>query len=165
MSHTNLLYHIVFGTKGRYPFIHDDIRSRFHEYIGGTFMWPVPLSNTSVSSECSWRTNPFSGKSEFHNGIDIPAPFGTDVYASNGGTVIKATYHYSYGNYIMIDHGGGYVTLYAHNSKLLVAVGDKVTKGQVIAKVGSTGDSTGNHCHFTVYLNGEIVNPRKFFPA
>ena len=65
----------------------------------------------------------------------------------------------------MIDHGGGFVTLYAHNSKLLVSVGDTVAKGQVIAKVGSTGDSTGNHCHFTMYQNGAVIDPRIYFPA
>ena len=135
------------------------------KYVGGTFMWPVSTAYTYVSSECEWRTSPITGRAEFHNGLDIPADFGSDVYASNSGTVIKSTYHYSYGYYIMIDHGGGYVTLYAHNSKLLVSVGDTVEKGQVIAKVGSTGDSTGNHCHFSMYENGVIINPRTYFPA
>ena len=135
------------------------------KYVGGTFMWPVPTTYTYVSSECVWRTSPITGRAEFHNGLDIPADFGTDVYASNSGTVIKSTYHYSYGYYIMIDHGGGFVTLYAHNSKLLVSVGDTVAKGQVIAKVGSTGDSTGNHCHFTMYQNGAVIDPRIYFPA
>ncbi len=135
------------------------------KYVGGTFMWPVPTTYTYVSSECVWRTSPITGRAEFHNGLDIPADFGTDVYASNSGTVIKSTYHYSYGYYIMIDHGGGFVTLYAHNSKLLVSVGDTVQKGQVIAKVGSTGDSTGNHCHFSMYQNGVIIDPRTYFPA
>ena len=115
------------------------------KYIGGQFMWPVPTKYTYVSSEYEWRNNPLYGRRELHNGIDIPVAFGTDIYASNAGTVVKSTWHNSYGYYVMIDHGGGYATLYAHNSKLLVSVGDYVERGQVIAKAGSTGDSTGNH--------------------
>ena len=134
------------------------------KYIGGEFMWPVPTNYTYVSSECVWRNSPLSGRREFHNGIDIPVAFGTDIYASNAGTVVKSQWHNSYGYYVMIDHGGGYATLYAHNSKLLVSVGDEVARGQVIAKAGSTGDSTGNHCHFSMYENGAIINPRKYFP-
>ncbi len=134
------------------------------KYVGGEFMWPVPLNYTYVSSECVWRNSPISGRKEFHNGIDIPVAFGTDIYASNAGTVVKSQWHNSYGYYVMIDHGGGYATLYAHNSKLLVSVGDEVSRGQVIAKAGSTGDSTGNHCHFSMYENGAIINPRKYFP-
>lgn len=134
------------------------------KYVGGTFLWPVPTTYTRVSSECGWRSNPITGKREFHNGMDIPAPLGTDVYAANDGTVIIATEHWSYGNYVMIDHGGGISTLYAHNSKLCVKVGDKVKRGDVIAKVGSTGASTGNHCHFSVWKGGYIINPREYFP-
>lgn len=135
------------------------------KYVGGEFMWPVPLDFTYVSSECEWRNSPLSGRREFHNGMDIPVKFATDIYASNSGTVVKSQWHNSYGYYVMIDHGGGYATLYAHNSKLLVSVGDEVERGQVIAKAGSTGDSTGNHCHFSMYENGAIINPRKYFPA
>ena len=99
-----------------------------------------------------------------YNGIDIPAKLGTPVYAANAGTVVIATSHWSYGNYIMIDHGGGVYTLYAHNSKLCVKVGDKVKRGQVIAKAGSTGQSTGSHCHFSIRENGEWINHKKYFP-
>ena len=134
------------------------------KYIGGEFMWPVPTKYTYVSSEYVWRNNPLYGNRELHNGIDIPVAFGTDIYASNSGTVVKSTWHNSYGYYVMIDHGGGFATLYAHNSKLLVSVGDYVERGQVIAKAGSTGDSTGNHCHFSMYENGATINPRKYFP-
>ncbi len=133
------------------------------KFVGGTFMWPVPLDYTYVSSPCGWRASPFTGAQEYHNGTDIPCPTGTDIYASNAGTVITATSHWSYGNYVMIDHGGGYVTLYAHNSRLLVKVGDKVTKGQVIAKAGSTGSSTAPHCHFTMYKSGVVIDPMQFF--
>ncbi len=141
------------------------LKAQNTKYIGGEFMWPVPTEYTYVSSECAWRTSPISGRKEFHNGMDIPVKFGTDIYASNAGTVVKSQWHSSYGYYVMIDHGGGYATLYAHNSTLLVSVGDEVERGQVIAKAGSTGDSTGNHCHFSMYENGVIINPRKYFPA
>lgn len=134
------------------------------KYVGGTLLWPVPTQYTRITSECGWRTSPFTGKPEYHNGVDIPVPYGTEIYAANDGTVVTATEHWSYGNYIMIDHGGGIYTLYAHNSKLLVKVGDKVKRGQVIAKAGSTGASTGNHCHFSIRVNGEWVNHRAYFP-
>ncbi len=138
-------------------------RQQNNKFVGGTFMWPLPLANTRVSSYYGYRPNPFTGKQELHNGIDIPAPYGTDIYASNSGTVTVATNHWSYGNYIMINHGGGYATLYAHCSKLLVQKGDKVSKGDIIAKVGSTGSSTGNHLHFSLYENSAHTDPMKFF--
>lgn len=95
-----------------------------------------------------------------HQGIDIAASYGSDVVASDGGTVVYAGYNSSgYGNLVKIDHGNGYVTYYGHNSKLCVSVGDKVYQGQVIAKIGSTGRSTGNHCHFEIRVNGTPVNP------
>lgn len=138
-------------------------RQQNNKYVGGTFMWPVPLNFTRVSSQYGGRTSPITGKWEVHNGIDIPASYGTNIYASNSGTVTIATSHWSYGNYIMINHGGGYATLYAHCSKLLVSKGDKVQKGDVIAKVGSTGSSTGNHLHFSLYENSAHTDPMKFF--
>ena len=95
-----------------------------------------------------------------HKGIDIAASYGSDVVAADGGTVVYASYNSSgYGNLVKIDHGNGYVTYYGHNSKLCVSVGDKVYQGQVIAKIGSTGRSTGNHCHFEIRINGTPVNP------
>ena len=94
--------------------------------------------------------------------MDIGAAAGTNVLAANDGTVIKAGWNNSYGNLVMIDHGGGIVTLYAHNSKLLVSTGDVVAKGQAIALVGSTGQSTGPHIHFEVRVNGEYQNPRNW---
>jgi murein DD-endopeptidase MepM/ murein hydrolase activator NlpD len=125
-------------------------------YIGGVYQWPAETQFTRISSDYGYRG------SEFHLGIDIPADYGSNVYAANGGKVIKATYHYSYGNYVLIDHGGGQATLYAHNSKLLVSEGDTVSKGDVIALVGSTGASTGNHIHFEVRINGVTTNPLKY---
>ena len=95
-----------------------------------------------------------------HQGIDIAGSYGSDIVAADGGTVIYAGYNSSgYGNLVKIDHGNGYVTYYGHNSSLCVSVGDKVYQGQVIAKMGSTGRSTGNHCHFEVRVNGTPVNP------
>lgn len=98
-----------------------------------------------------------------HGGIDIAGPVGTPIYASDGGTVIYAGYNTSgYGNLVKIDHGNGFMTFYAHNSQLLVSAGDKVYQGQVIAKMGNTGRSTGPHCHFEIHKNGTRVNPSSY---
>lgn len=135
-------------------------KSENQQYWGGDFIWPVPKNITRISSYYGWRI--LWGRSDFHLGIDIPAAAGTDIYASNGGTVVTATYHYSYGYYVLIDHGGGYATLYAHNSRLLVKAGDVVEQGDVIAKMGTTGSSSGNHCHFEVRVNGKTQNPLNY---
>lgn len=126
-------------------------------YVGGEFIWPVDVSWSRISSPYGYRT--LNGVYEFHRGIDIPASAWSNIYASNSGTVIKAEYHWSYGNYVIIDHGGGKSTLYAHANQLNVKVGDTVTQGQVIARVGTTGNSYGNHVHFEVRLNGATQNP------
>ncbi len=127
-------------------------------FVGGEFIWPVNASlYKRISSGYGWRD--LWGVQDFHLGIDIPCDYGADVWASNAGTVVRATSHYSYGNYVIIDHGGGISTLYAHNSKLLVSEGDVVTQGQVIALAGSTGNSSGNHCHFEVRVNGKTTQP------
>jgi len=120
--------------------------------------WPLN-GYYAISSGYINRINPISGKAEKHRGIDIPAPKGTPVLAAADGEVIESNYSYSYGNKVIIYHGGNISTLYAHNSKLLVSVGDKVKRGDTIALVGSTGDSTGNHCHFEVRVNGEHTDP------
>lgn len=130
--------------------------------ITGKYVWPTESSYTKVTSYFGWRTSPLTGKPEFHNGIDIPAAYGSAIYAADGGTVIISEKHYSYGNYIVIDHGNGLSTLYAHNTKNLVKVGDVVDKGQQIATCGSSGDSTGNHCHFSVRMDGSPVNPMNY---
>lgn len=135
-------------------------RSTNTPYWGGKFIWPVPARYNRISSGYGWRV--LWGRSDFHLGIDIPGAYGTPIYASNGGTVVVATWHYSYGNYVVIDHGGGYSTLYGHNSSLCVRVGDKVDQGDVIAKMGSTGSSTGNHCHFEVRINGKTQQPLNY---
>ena len=135
-------------------------KSENQQYWGGDFIWPVPKNITRISSYFGWRI--LWGRSDYHLGIDIPAAAGTDIYASNGGTVVTATYHYSYGYYVLIDHGGGFATLYAHNSRLLVKAGDVVEQGDVIAKMGTTGSSSGNHLHFEVRKNGKVQNPLNY---
>ena len=128
----------------------------------GTMGYPLPSSYTTVSSGFVTRTSPISGKTENHNGFDLPAPRGTSIYAADAGKVVIARHSSSWGNYVTIDHGGGIMTLYAHASSLNVTVGQTVKKGDTIAYVGSTGWSTGNHLHFTVYKNGVAVNPASY---
>lgn len=124
----------------------------------GSMMWPCP-SSKRVTSDYGPRTSPTNGASSNHKGIDIGAAYGADIVAADGGTVLVATYSSSGGNYVIIDHGGGLCTVYMHASSLAVSAGQTVSKGQVIAKVGSTGISTGNHLHFGVTLNGVYVSP------
>lgn len=118
-----------------------------------------------VTSEFGWRKDPFTGKGAGHTGIDLGMPKGTPIRAALTGTVYLVRYTTTgYGYHVMIDHGGGFVTLYAHCSKLLVAEGQQVQAGDIIAEVGSTGRSTGNHLHFEVRINGEKQNPRSYLP-
>ncbi len=135
-------------------------------YTGnGTLGWPVPsraASSSSLSSGFVQRTNPVTGKWESHSGYDIPAAYGADIVAAEAGTVIYSGWMSGYGYTIMIDHGGGITTLYGHNSSLVVSKGTQVSRGQVVAKCGSTGISTGNHCHFSVLVNGTYVNPQSY---
>jgi len=131
------------------------------KYVGGSMTWPVP-SSYRVTSTFGMRKHPILRKYKMHTGVDIAADKGAAIVAANSGTVIMAGYdNTGYGNMVVIDHGGGITTLYAHASKLLVKVGDKVKAGQTIAKGGSTGLSTGNHLHFEVRVNGEPVDPMK----
>lgn len=130
-------------------------------YTGGKFAWPAP-SGTRISSQFGYRNHPISGTYSSHRGIDIATDYGTNIVAAEDGIVTIAKYNGSYGRYIVINHGNGYTTLYAHNSELLVSVGDRVTRGQVIAKAGSTGNSTGPHCHFEVSYNGALQNPLNY---
>lgn len=129
-------------------------------YTGGIFTWPVPgRSPADITSPFGDRTSPTPGASINHKGIDIACDTGDPIVAASAGTVIVATYNYAEGNYVCIDHGGGVVTLYMHNSQLYVSVGETVTAGQTIAAAGSTGYSTGPHCHFGVRVDGTYVNP------
>lgn len=126
----------------------------------GQFMYPVPAySGYRPNSGYGYRSSPISGRSEFHTGLDLKATLNTDVVASASGTVIYAGNRGGYGKCVIIDHGGGYSTLYAHNNALLVSVGQSVQKGQVISKAGTTGYSTGVHLHFEVRMNGKHTNP------
>ena len=130
-------------------------------YTGGQFEWPVP-GWYGISSGFVSRNRPIGSGTEFHTGYDILASYGTNVIAAEAGTVIYASWMNGYGYTVMIDHGGGLVTLYGHNSSLVASVGQTVSRGSVIAHVGSTGNSTGNHCHFEVRLNGSPVSPSTY---
>jgi murein DD-endopeptidase MepM/ murein hydrolase activator NlpD len=133
--------------------------SKNSRYTGGTMVWPCP-SSYSVVSSFGMRRHPILKKYKMHTGIDISASKGVSIVAANNGTVILSSYDRNgYGNYLVVDHGGGITTLYGHASKLLVKVGAKVKAGQVIAKVGMTGLATGNHLHFEVRKDGVPVNP------
>ena len=127
-------------------------------YSGGVFTWPCP-SSSRVTSEYGTRTSPTTGASTNHKGIDIGADFGADIVAAASGEVTFAGYSNACGNYIIINHGSGIRTVYMHASSLNVSVGEQVAAGQSIAKVGSTGISTGNHLHFGVTVDGGYVSP------
>jgi murein DD-endopeptidase MepM/ murein hydrolase activator NlpD len=122
----------------------------------------MPITHSYITSGFGGRADPFGGGAAFHKGIDFHATTGDPVLAVADGVVSYAGVRSGYGNVIEVDHGNGYVTRYAHNSRLLVQVGDLVRSGQQVAKAGSTGRSTGAHVHFEVWVNGVVVNPRKF---
>ena len=128
------------------------------QYVGGTFAWPVPGYYT-ITSTYGMRLHPVLKVYRLHTGTDIGAPTGTYAVAANDGIVTTATYSSSYGNMVIIDHGGGVKTLYAHGSEILVQVGDRVSRGDPILKVGSTGWSTGPHLHFEIRVNGQTIDP------
>lgn len=135
-------------------------------YTGnGSLGWPVPSKAASASSLSSGyvnRTNPVTGVYESHKGYDIPASYGAAIVAAEAGRVTYAGWMNGYGNTVVIDHGSGLSTLYAHNSSLTVSTGQTVSKGQTVAKCGSTGLSTGNHLHFSVLKNGAYVHPNTY---
>ena len=130
-------------------------------YNASGMIWPVPSCHI-ITSDFKMRTHPTTGEYKLHTGIDIGCRSGSSVLAAQSGTVITAGYNIAYGHYIVISHGNGVSTLYAHNSSLLVSVGQTVKQGQTIARSGNTGYSTGPHMHFEVLINGNPVNPRGY---
>ena len=130
-------------------------------YNGEKMTWPCP-SYTRISSEYGWRIHPTLGVNKYHNGVDMAAPKGSDILAAFSGEVVAATYNSTMGNYVLMNHGNGYYTIYMHASKLCVTPGEIIIEGEKIAEVGSTGRSTGPHLHFGVRKNGEYVNPMSY---
>lgn len=126
-----------------------------------SFIWPCP-SSSRITSHFGGRSSPTEGASSNHQGVDIGASTGASIVAAASGTVVISTYSYSAGNYIMLNHGGGVYTVYMHCSQLLVSEGQQVSQGQTIAKVGSTGYSTGPHLHFGVRSGGKYLNPLNY---
>ena len=131
------------------------------KYIGGELAWPVP-GYTRISSEYGMRYHPILHVNKLHTGVDISAPRGANFIAANDGIVTKAGMNTAYGNMVIIDHGGGISTLYAHGDEILVQVGQTVKRGDPVLKVGSTGYSTGPHAHFEVRINGVVTNPMPY---
>lgn len=134
--------------------------------FSGTFAWPCP-GYSRISSNFGYRYHPVTGQYKLHKGVDIAAAKNTPILAAADGKVTTAwaTEHGSYGKYVIIDHGGGYVTLYAHCNSVSVRAGDTVKRGQTIAKVGKTGTATGYHLHFEIRENGNYINPMDYFPS
>lgn len=132
-------------------------------YSGGAFLWPTPSCTYITSHFAPQRVNPVTGKLRPHTGTDIGAQYGATIIAAASGTVKFAGWNGGYGNCVIIDHGGGRSTLYAHMSSIGVSSGQAVSAGQTVGKVGSTGNSTGPHLHFEVLINGTAVNPMQYF--
>lgn len=134
------------------------------EYIGGVMAWPVP-GYTRITSQFAMRVHPITGVYKLHTGVDIGAPTGTNFVAAADGVVTKAGYNSAYGNMVIIDHGGGISTLYAHGSEIMVEVGQEIKKLDTVLKVGSTGYATGPHAHFEVRINGSPVQPLDYITS
>lgn len=141
----------------------DPSSNKVYPVSGGSLQYPVPAyRGYNYNSPYGYRTSPIRGGSEFHTGVDLKATMGCDVVAAESGKVIFSAINGGYGKCVIIDHGNGMSTLYAHNSKLVVSVGQTVQRGQVIAKAGTTGYSTGVHVHFEVRLGGKHTNPAPY---
>lgn len=134
------------------------LNSISEDYIGGAMIWPIP-GYTQITSQFGMRVHPITGAYKLHTGMDVGAPIGASFVSAANGIVSKATYNTAYGNMVIIDHGGGVQTLYAHGSEIVVQVGQTVATGDEVLKVGSTGYSTGPHAHFEIRINGQTVNP------
>ena len=128
------------------------------DYSGGPMQWPIP-GHYTITSNYGMRVHPITGVYKLHTGVDISASMGTEFTAIANGVVVKAEYNSAYGNMVIIDHGGGVQTLYAHGSEIVANIGQVVNAGDVVLKVGSTGYSTGPHAHFEVRVNGNPMNP------
>lgn len=131
------------------------------DYIGGAMIWPIP-GYTQITSQYGMRVHPITGAYKLHTGMDVSAPIGASFVAAANGIVSKATFNTAYGNMVIIDHGGGVQTLYAHGSEIVAQLGQTVAAGDEVLKVGSTGYSTGPHAHFEIRINGQTVNPVDF---
>lgn len=130
-------------------------------YDGGSLAWPLP-GYSRISSDFGTRVHPITGVTHTHSGIDLPAPMGTPIYAAYDGQVAWSNYNWSAGNWVGVDHGNGFYTVYMHMSQSLVSEGQYVKKGDLIGLVGSTGSSTGPHLHFSIRLNGAYVDPKQY---
>ncbi len=139
-------------------------KSSNEAFVGGQFLWPVPGYYT-ITDPFGYRVHPITGVYKMHTGVDIAGSGirGKAILAANSGKILKAGYNTAYGNYVVIDHGGGYSTLYGHASSLTVSAGQAVSRGDVIGYVGSTGYSTGPHLHFEIIQNGTYLDPLSFF--
>ena len=137
------------------------LNSISEDYIGGAMIWPIP-GYIQITSKYGMRVHPITGTYKLHTGMDVGAPTGASFVSAANGIVIKATYNSAYGNMVIIDHGGGVQTLYAHGSEIIAQVGQIVSKGTEVLKVGSTGYSTGPHAHFEIRINGQTVNPQEY---
>lgn len=150
--------------------VQDEIRAALaskpeqEEFVGGEFLWPV-AGHYGITSPFGYRYHPLTGVYKMHTGVDVAGGGinGKPIRAANNGTILKAGYNVGYGNYVVIDHGGGVTTLYGHASSLCVSAGQKVSRGDTIAFVGSTGYSTGPHLHYEIIKNGERVNPLSYY--
>ena len=134
------------------------IKNFGEEYIGEDMIWPIPGKKV-ITSQYGARIHPITGVYDFHKGVDVSATVGTNFVAMASGVVTKAEYNKYYGNMVIIDHGGGVQTLYAHGSEIVAKLGDLVAQGETVLKVGSTGYSTGPHAHFEIRIDGDNVNP------
>jgi len=146
---------------------YDDLTNKINEdkekILAYPAIYPVVDKNRDLSSKFGFRRDPFSRKYKFHDGHDFSASIGTNVFSTANGRIKKSRYWGSFGNYIEIDHGNGYVTVYGHLSSRDVKMGDKVYRGQKIGEVGNTGRSTAPHLHYEVKYKGKVIDPSEFY--